>query len=158
MSWVVRIKGLLGKGVIRQSVISSMAVITTFTSLAKAATVNAFNPLDSQIRPLYGIAVPIVKYGPPPTSSPLPINPGQQPFDWQNIWTPPWSAGRQPFQFTTPDLSHWFPSFPKLMGIVTSDMLAIVGVIAYIALIMWAVCGWTVWGAAWYVGSKYKKK
>jgi hypothetical protein len=157
MSWVVRFKGLFTKGVIRQSIIASMAVITTFISLAKAATFDAFNPLDSGIRPMYGIAVPIAKYGPQPTT-PVLINPGQPSFDWQNIWTPPWSSGRSPFQFTTPDLGHWFPSFPKLMGIMTSDLLTIVGVIAYITLIMWAVCGWTVSGAAWYVGAKYKKK
>ena len=151
----------MGVRAFRQVIIYSLAVISSFVTLAKAATTGLISPLDTQVHPLYGVPYdpgPVVKYGPPPTFTPSPPYSGGQPvFDWHSTWTAPWNFARQPVQFTPPDLGQWFPSFPKMFSIVTSDFLIIIGAAAYITLMLWAVCGWTIWGGVWYMKNKDKK-
>jgi hypothetical protein len=161
MSWVERFKGSPGRGVARRLTVYFLAAISSFITLARAAATGLIDPLDTRVHPMYGVPYdpgPVVKYGPPPTFSPVPTYSGvQPPTDWNSIWTPPWDLARQPVQFTPPDFGHWFPSFPKMFNIVTSDFLTVIGIAAYVTLMLWAVCGWTVWGGVWYMKNKGKK-
>jgi hypothetical protein len=150
MSWVVRIKGYLGGrgiGKLTAAIVSAISII--FTS-AKAFAITGINPLDRVVQPMYG--VPVVKYGPPPSVTPIPVDPGTtigQPittfFDWGTTWAPTWSF-QKPATFSMPDFSSWSPSFPKFVSMVAMA--------AYTALILYAACGWILRGSAWYLKNK----
>ncbi len=170
MSWVERIRGYIEVKLFRRFIISCSALAAAASGLiasAVAATTSFIDQGPGRIVPMYGVAIPIdppvVKYGPPPTATPLPISPGGPSFgipdfNWNSAWSPPWSSGGPSgIHFTAPSFSHWFPAFPKLMGIAASDVLATLATIAYLSLLLAAVCGWTLRGGAWYLKNKNKK-
>jgi len=149
MSWVVRFKRYFGVRTIRKLFISSFAFLSSCVALAKASTTGSLDPSSMVMRPMYGVIAPVVKYGPPnPTIAPFPGGSSTW-FSWPATGIPQWSYQGQQLHFSAPDLSQWIPSVPKLLGVI--------GVITYMALILWAVCGWTVWGSVWYMKNNGKK-
>jgi hypothetical protein len=166
MSWVVRFKEDLEVQIARRIFIPLLTFATSATalvSLARAATMNFIDEGPGRIVPMYGVPVtigpPIVKYGPAPvpTATISPIAPAfsMPAFDWGSIF--PSFGGKPSPGFSAPDFSHLMPSFPKLFGLATSDLLATLALIAYVSLLLAAVCGWAFHGSKWYLKSKRKK-
>jgi len=152
--WVERIIGHFRKSVYRRLIVSTAALSSaafTFISAARAATSSLLDQDVGKVYPMYGVAIsPVVKYGPPnPTVMPVTNTPTFTGF-------PSFSWNPQPIHFTAPTLGQWFPSFPKLMGIATSDLLATVALIAYVSLLMVAVLGFMVRGGAWQLKNRPK--
>ena len=152
--WVERVIGHFGKSVYRRFIVSTAALSSTafaFISAARAATSSLLDQDVGKVYPMYGVAIsPVVKYGPPnPTAMPVTNAPAFTGF-------PSFSWNPQPIHFTAPTFGQWFPSFPKLMGIATSDLVATVALIAYISLLMVAVLGLMVRGGAWQLKNRPK--
>lgn len=169
MSRVEGIKVCFELSIFRRLIVSALSLVATtmgLVSIARAATMDFIDLRARTVYPMYGVPYdpPIVKYGPPPiptTAPPVTISPPiswSPGFDWNSIWTQPWSFTHPPsMHFTAPTLGQWFPSFPKMLGIATSDLLATLAFVAYLSLLLAAVCGWAFKGGLWYLKNKYKK-
>ncbi len=167
MSWVVRVKELIGVTLVRPMVVSSLAFVSSASglmALARAATTGFIDDGLGRVVPMYGVPVtigpPVVKYGPAPipTATISPITPpftGLPAFDWSPMF--PSFSSRMPVSFTAPDFSHMMPSFSKLFGLATSDVLSTLAFVAYVSLLVAAVCGLALRGSAWYLTRKYKE-
>ncbi len=131
-----------------------------FVSAARAATTGFIDNGPGRVVPMYGVPVtirpPMVKYGPPaPTATISPIAPplnGLPAFDWNSLFPP---FDKPPFTF--PDFSHMVPSFPKLIGLATSDVLSTLAFVAYISLLILATCGLALRGSYWHIKNQNKK-
>jgi hypothetical protein len=166
MTWVERVKKYLEVKVFKRLIVTTLTFASAasgLVALARAATTSFIDHGLGRVVPMYGVPVtvgpPVVKYGPAPipTATIGPPFTGMPAFDWSSM-LPSWSFGNKPsLSFSAPDFSHIMPSFPKLLGMATSDLLATLAFVAYVSLLLAAISGWALRGGTWYLKNKYKK-
>jgi hypothetical protein len=169
MTWVERVKNYYEVKIFKRLIVTTLTFASAasgLVALARAATTSFIDHGPGRVVPMYGVPVtfgpPVVKYGPAPvptaTVSPdWPVFTGMPTFHWNSMF-PSWSFGDRPsLSFSAPDFSHIMPSFPKLFGLAASDILSMLALVAYVSLLLAAVCGWALRGSAWYLKNKYKK-
>ncbi len=169
MIWVERVKKYFEVKIFKRLIVTTLTFASAasgLVALAGAATTGFIDRGPGRVVPMYGVPVtvgpPIVKYGPAPipTATVSPVGPpftGVPTFDWSSMF-PSWPFGDRPsLSFSAPDFSHIMPSFPKLFGLAASDILSMLALVAYVSLLLAAICGWALRGSTWYIKNKHKK-